>query len=212
MSTTIGTFEVGTGEEGAAPVVAAVEGVYAHSPDHVERSILQLIEIFRKPRNQEWLRTGIGQAQEVEDALWQLFNAFDLDSGEGAALDLIGGILGERRDDRVDADFRAALRARILVNQSNGRIEDLIGILESLLPANTGINISEFYPASLRIEVYDTFSGATVNTVARLLRQAKPAGVGLTFVAVDTDDTMIWSSPAGPDVTNGWGANWARSV
>lgn len=191
-----------------APSAQPAEGVYTHSPDHVERSILQLIEIFRKPRNQEWLRTGVGQAQEIEDALWELYNAFDLETGEGPALDFIGNILGERRDSRSDPDFRAALRARILVNNSNGKIEDMIGVLLALDPDMTAI-IREFYPAAIRFDVYSDFSGATPQTMARMLRQAKPAGVKLTFVPVDTDDSMIWSSPDVRDNARGWGKDWA---
>jgi hypothetical protein len=204
-------FEAQTEDPSSGGVVAVdpqPEGVYAHSPDHVERSVLQLIEIFRKPRNQEWLRTGVGQVQEIEDALWQLYTAFDLDTGVGAALDLVGGILGERRDGRADADYRAALRARILVNQSNGRIEDMIAVLLALDPAAI-IQDREVYPAGIRFEVRSTFAGASERTMARMLRQAKPAGVRLTFVPVNTADTMIWSSPAGEWSTRGWGADWA---
>jgi hypothetical protein len=193
--------------------VPAPEGTYGHSPDHVERSILQLIEVFRKPRNQEWLRTSVGQVQEIEDALWQLFNAFDLETGEGAVLDLIGNLLGERRDSRLDPDFRAALRARILVNQSDGRVEDMLAVLVALVPALEGsddILVSELHPAGIHFEVLADLAGVEPTTIARMLRQAKPAGVRLTMVVGDTADTMIWRSPAGADIPNGWGAKWAR--
>jgi hypothetical protein len=196
-----------------ADFTPAPEGTYGHSPDHVERSILQLIEVFRKPRNQEWLRTGVGQVQEVEDALWQLFNAFDLETGEGAVLDLIGNLLGERRDGRLDADFRAALRARILVNQSDGRLESMLAVLVALVPSLEGsdnVTVEEQYPAGLRFEILAALDGVEPATIVRMLRQAKPAGVRLNLTVGDTATTMIWKTTPGTDPVNGWGANWAR--
>jgi hypothetical protein len=193
--------------------VPAPEGTYGHSPDHVERSILQLIEVFRKPRNQEWLRTSVGQVQEIEDALWQLFNAFDLETGEGAVLDLIGNLLGERRDGRLDPDFRAALRARILVNQSDGHLESMLAVLVALVPSLAGsddVLVSELYPAGVHFEILAALDGVEPATIARMLRQAKPAGVKLSLTVGDTAETMIWRSPAGADAINGWGAKWAR--
>lgn len=197
-------------------VVVDTDGTYVYSGDHVERAVAQLIEIFRKPRNGEWLAVTVGQVQELEDALWSLLTAFDLDadSTAGAQLDLIGKIVGERRGALTDVQYRPALRARILTNSSNGRIEDLIGIIKALVPSATlgDIHIVEHYPAALTIELYDDFTGALPETIARMLRQAKPAGVRLNFVPVNTGETLIWRSPAGSDAVNGWGAKWARRL
>ncbi len=195
-----------------APVLPSEgEGVYVYNSQHAEQAINNLIEFFRKPRNSEMMRIVGGQIQDIEDAAWQLYNAFDVDTATGVTLDLLGGVVGERRDNRLDPDYRAAVRARILVNLSNGRIEDMLAVLAALIPNNTGILVQEFYPAAIRFDVFDSFSGASAETVARMLRQAKPAGVKLTFVPVDTDDTMIWHE-AGPDPVNGWGAKWAGAV
>ncbi len=184
------------------------DGVYTYSPDHVERGIGQLIEVFRKPRNMTWLSVGIGQIQEVEDALWQLYNGFDVDTAEGQALDFLGTVVGEARNGRVDDDYRAAVRARTLVNQSDGTVEDMIAVLLALDP-NMAATIQEFYPAAIRFDVISTFAGVTPETMARMLRQSKPAGVRLTFVPVDSDDSMIWSGVAGEYPDNGWGSDWS---
>lgn len=193
----------------APPLVEAVtDGVYTYSPDHVERGIGQLIEVFRKPRNMSWLSSGIGQIQEIEDALWQLNNGFDVDFAEGQALDFLGTVVGEARYGRLDADYRAAVRARVLVNQSDGTIEDMLAVLLALDPAMHA-TVQEFYPAAVRFDVISAFSGASPETMARMLRQAKPAGVRLTFVPVDSDDSMIWSGVAGEYPDNGWGSDWS---
>jgi hypothetical protein len=195
--------------------VPAPEGTYGHSPDHVDRSILQLIEVFRKPRNREWLRTGVGQVQEAEDALWQLYNAFDLETAEGVVLDLIGNILNERRDGRLDPDFRAALRARVLVNQSDGSLEAMLAVLVALVPSleDAGsVTVEEQYPAGLRFEILADLAGVSPTTISRMMRQAKPAGVRLSITVADLADVMVWKTIPGTDLTNGWGAKWARLV
>ncbi len=192
------------------PAPEQLDGVYVYSADHVERSINQLIEVFRKQRNATWLSATVGQIQEVEDALWQLNEGFDVDTAEGQALDFLGTVVGEARNGRLDGDYRAAVRARILVNQSDGTIDDMLQVLLALDPSMTAI-VREFYPAAIRFDVTSTFAGASAETMARMLRQSKPAGVRLTFVPIDSDDSMIWHA-AGPDPVNGWGADWAGTL
>ncbi|MEY4507972.1 MAG: Shewanella sp [Pseudomonadota bacterium] len=199
--------------ETPAPALAAAdaEGTYTYNGQHAEQMAANLIEFFRKPRNKALMRVVGGQVQDVEDVLWQLYNAFDVDNATGAALDFLGLVVGERRDDRGDENFRAAVRARILVNLSNGRVEDMIAVLLALDP-DMQATIIELYPAAVRFDVISTFAGASAETMARMLRQAKPAGVRLTFVPVDSDDTMIWSSPGAPAPLHGWGEDWAGAL
>lgn len=183
------------------------EGEFTKVEDHAEQMVAHLIEYFRKPRNSEIVRQVGSQVQDIENVIWQLFEAFDVDNATGATLDLLGAIVGERRDDRLDPDFRAAVRARILVNSSDGTIEDMLAVIKALAPSSAA-KVWETYPAAIRFDVYDAFSGASPETMARMLRQAKPAGVRFTFIPVDTDETMIWGT-SGADLVNGWGADWA---
>ncbi len=193
------------GEQAAPQPVP--EGVYVHNPNMVDEASELWIEFFRKPRWLELTDILVGEVQELEDAYWDMHLAFDVDTAEGHQLDLLGKRVGELRDGRVDDDYRAAVRTRILVNSSDGKLDQLYAIILSMLPDAT-VRAWEFYPAKLRLDVYDSFAGATPTTVARLVRQAKAGGVGLIFVAVDTDETLIWGKPA----PNGWGAKWARRV
>jgi hypothetical protein len=191
-----------------APLPSEGEGTYVYNGEHAEQAARQLIEFFRKPRNMEIMRIIGGQVQDLEDTVAQLMVAFDLERATGVVLDLIGGIVGELRGNRENADYRAAVRARILVNSSNGRIEDMIAVLLALDP-EMHATIQEFYPAAIRFDVISDFSGASAETMAFMLRQAKPAGVRLTFVPVDSDDTMLWSGTGDEYPDNGWGSDWA---
>jgi hypothetical protein len=117
------------------------------------------------------------QVQEIEDANWAHHNAFDVDTAVGEQLDFLGKQVGERRDDRTDDAYRAAVRVRILVNLSNGRLEELIAIALGISPTAVLV-VRELYPATVSIEP-DTLGSATLQQAYRLLKKAKPAGVRL---------------------------------
>lgn len=180
-----------------APPVEETEGFYVYSPDHAERMVNRLIEFFRKPRNSAWLRDVVGpQIQEIEDVIWALYQAFDLETAEGAMLDIIGSIVGELRNDRTDTAYRVAVRTRVLVNQSEGSIEELNAIVESADPTLASY-LQEFYPAALVFHWFGTWSAITAHDLYVLVRQAKPAGVMLhAILANDTATDFRWGTVA----------------
>lgn len=191
----------------APPVPAdaeAADGVYELYQFHAERAAQNLTEFFRKPRNSAIMLAAGGEAQEAEDAAWQLYNAFDLETATGPVLDKLGALVGELRSGRTDEDYAAAIRARILVNSSTGRQEDLLAVAAALIPGYDSILLIEEYPAHFTISISGDWGAVTVDTVGRMLRQAKAAGVGMLGIKVETADTMIWDS-----LTNTWGYDWS---
>ena len=141
----------------------------------------RLIAYFRKPRNFAFLDAIVDQVQELEVAASQLYNDTRLSTAVGVNLDVLGRVVGELRAGRADEDYRAAIRTRILVNRSNGRLEDLIAIVLSLLPAAV-ITVAEYQPPAVSFQV-DSLGSVTFDTVYRLLAKAKPCGVRLEFTA-----------------------------
>lgn len=208
MSETVFTVPSST----LAPAPATPDGVgtgtFEFNTEHAAQMVNQLIEFFRKPRNSEMMRVIGAHIQDIEDVIQQLYLAFDVDTAVGDQLDKMGEIVGERRDDRTDDEYRPAIRTRILVNLSNGKYEELIDIILSYSPTATIVG-REVYPAGLHFDIVVGLEESLVS-LGRLLRQAKAAGVRLDAVQVDAD-TMIWNSTPGPD-PNGWGANWALLV
>lgn len=160
--------------------VDETDGVYEQNLEHAEQAVGHLIEFFRRgPRNQLLVAAVMEQVQELEDQLWALANAFDLDDAVGDQLDILGRLNGEPRGNRTDDEYRAAIRVRILVNRSDGQVEQLIDILDAIDPTCT-VHVAEGYPASLSISV-DNISTGTFADVNRMMQQAKPAGVRLHF-------------------------------
>ncbi len=172
-------------------------GTFVHSTDHAERMVARLIEFFRKPRNSAWLRDVVGpQIQSIEDAIAVLFEAFDVNTATGKTLDLLGGVVGELRNDRDDDAFRVAVRTRTLVNQSEGTIEELNQIIESADPT-LATTLQEYYPAALVARWFGTWSEIGPKDLYILLRQAKPAGVMFHAVlANNTATDFRWSTVA----------------
>jgi hypothetical protein len=163
---------------------------------HADEAISHLIEFFRSgPRNQAVLRAVGAQIQELETAFWALYTQRHIDTAVGAQLDILGRIVGELRDDRADADYRAAIRVRILVNSSDGKAEQLIAIVRGVSPSAT-VALTENYPAALRITV-STLGSATLRTLATLIQQAKPAGVRLQLSAGTPTVGAVDGTPAG---------------
>ena len=180
------------------PITGAVDGAYSLNADHEAEAISHLIQFFREgPRNQAVLAAIMAQVQELEDENWALHGAFDIDTAVGDQLDLLGKLVGEGRQDRLDAEYRTAVRVRILVNGSDGRMSQLIAIGEGISPT-ANILTRELYPAAMSME-FDTFGSATLRSAYRLLSAAKPAGVrlhliqGLATPALGSSD----GSPAG---------------
>lgn len=161
--------------------VADPGGELVHNPNLVERAFRRLISYFRKPRNRAFLTGVVGEVQELEDSAWSLYYNMRLDNAVGVNLDVIGRRVGEKRLGRADDDYRAAIRTRILVNNSDGRIEQLIAIVRSLLP-NTSVQIAEYWPPALSFSVED-LGPVSFSTMYRMLRQAKAAGVRLEFTS-----------------------------
>jgi hypothetical protein len=183
-----------------------VDGPLAHKTDHSAVAVSRLIDHFRKPRWSALLSAICDEYQLCEDALFQILAAFDVDTAVGEQLDFLGKQVGERRDNRVDNDYRAAVRARMLVNRSSGKVEELYAIVLALFP-DALASITEFFPASIVVDITADLGGVTLQTVATLLRQAKLGGVRLDVTLADTATSFLWAATDEADLDNGWGSD-----
>lgn len=180
------------------PRAADESETLAHNTEHVEQAIAHLIPFFRQPRTQAWLGVVGGKIQELEDALWALYSEGFLATAIGTQLDQIGEIVNEARQDRDDEDYRAAVRVRVLVNKSSGRVEELLAIavryLATLQVATPVVSVREYPPAALRIDIGAQLYNFQVPAgfyLLGLLRQAKAAGVALTATMYDQDAGFV---------------------
>jgi hypothetical protein len=165
-------------------------GNVVHITDHTAGGLSRLIPEYQDtPRWQAWIASMLASVQEIETAMFDVWEAvLSIDLAAGAQLDLIGRIVLEDRDDKTDDLYRRALSVRVLINRANGRVEELIAIIRLFEDMDSEAG------AYVRVRENTTVQGAhveirvvatPVNTQGEILkriRQAKAAGVGLQLL------------------------------
>lgn len=220
-----------------AAVSESTDGVFSHNTGHVAEGISHLIDLFRfGPRNEAAVTAVLEQVQELEDAIQDVYTAFDPNTAVGHALDLLGRLVGEPRAGREDDEFRAAIRVRVLVNYSDGKVEQLYDIVNgvfSTLGTPPTVAVHESFPRTITVETMGDPGAVTIETLHRILVAAKAGGVklytlmGLDGAATDGDYTGVWGpdddwpvadrddpGDTGLDPLRGWNdsTNWALQL
>ena len=211
--TTIWSYGPPTTSVSLPTVIAMTE-----ETDHAGFAIGSLLEEYKGlPRMEAYLGAIVGMLQPLETLCWQLLRERYLDTVDGygpavgTQLDGIGAIVGEGRNNRVDAEYRIFLRVRGLINKSNGRVEELNAIVDTL-GADT-VHIIELFPA--RLEVYAMGVDCIDETFSSLM-EAKAGGVALDFIYSPADfaDTFKFSSTYATETvsaTSGFGSVYAST-
>jgi len=167
-----------------------------------ETLTLLLAQYQDSPRLKSLICSFVERIQELETASLDVYNnVISIETAEGAQLDILGKIVGEARGDRNDAMYRNALRVRILINLSQGTIEDLVQIaalFEQIdLEVGSYVDVQEVQPARLEVRVVTTPTNPA-EEIDKRLRLAKAAGVALTTLIHYGGPTasFVFNSPA----------------
>lgn len=95
-----------------------------------------LIQQFKdKPNFNGILQALNAQAEDLETAIFEIRDNYWVDTAEGDQLDVLGAIQNESRLGRNDTAYRAAILARIGVNNGSGEFETIINALINLFGA-----------------------------------------------------------------------------
>ena len=119
------------GDANSYSLTGGSDGTLAELTSHCESALSLLIGQYQdSPKLQALICGYADRVQALELGLVGVYErGLSIDRASGDALDLIGRILREARDGRADIPYRRALAVRILVNRSQGRLEDLIAIV-----------------------------------------------------------------------------------
>lgn len=164
--------------------------------DHCVEALRRLITRYKgKPRLSDFLCTLADPLTELEAAAFDVWRGRQLGTAVGVQLDGLGDIVGEPRKDRSDADFEVFIRVKVLVNRSDGTVEDLAGIIRQAFGDDVEASVRPYYPASLVVSI----PNMTVDPedFVLYLRAAKAGGVRLDFVWGLGDDLLIFDDPDG---------------
>jgi hypothetical protein len=192
-------------------------GTPSHILDHQERAVARLTQQFRDGVSvPNLVRALTGGLQEIEDAVHAIRASRAIGVATGAQLDLIGRIVGQPREGRVDDVYRIWLRARVRVNRGSGTPEDLLSVFASVTQGSTAIVLEEQFPAGFVLRVGST-SIIDPAELAALLRLARVAGVYAIVESATTIDTTSFafdSNGAGYGDVNdpGAGGTYATAI
>lgn len=177
--------------------------VFEHVTDHATRALALLPDQFQKDGIRALLSSWTPEFQEIEDALWVLFEA-TLDTATGARLDQYAVLLGEPRQTLSNTALRKVIRARILANRSQGRDADLRAVL--LVFAGT-FAVQDYEPASVLVTLGDFPGTGLPERIASLVRRAVGGGVGVQTIspAVVGNPFLLASQSEDVEVSPGFG-------
>jgi hypothetical protein len=121
--------------------------------------------------------------QDLEAAISGVLYLRDVGTATGQTLDNVGDQVGQDWPTGMsDNDYRALIRAKIVMNLSGGEPERLISAVRALTNA-TVINYYESYPCNIWIDISATSMAANLWT---LLKRLVVGGVALNLRAIDS--------------------------
>jgi hypothetical protein len=181
---------------------------YSYIEDFEDRVSTWVIGRYRKvrsPRLHELLQALGLELQEVEDTLLDLLVTRFLDGASDHQLDVLGRIVGERRDGLDDGTYRRFIAARRLIRASGGERWRLLQIVQML----TGSEDVRWWGAPPASFVITYQLPAALSYRARVfarLEEATASGVRPQLVEL-VDGAFGWVG--GTHVTEDWSGDWA---
>ena len=113
------------------------------------------------------------QFVEVDQLIDAASDQYDLENAKGIQLDRIGKQLGEKREGNNDDLYRLLIRLRVLLNTTNGSVNDIIKVIKYIYSSEV-VNIRPNYPAGLSILHNGESPSVDFN---KYVSQVIPAGV-----------------------------------
>lgn len=179
------------------------DGTGGYVPDMPARAAALVPSWAQKPHILALVNALATQAQDAEDALSDLVVATSLDGATGVYLDLLGRMIGVRRDGLDDVTFRRFINAGILVRKSQGEVWRVTEVARRLTGAARA-QYTPAYPAACVITVFVPVEVAVGlrDRIKQVVISALPAGVDLAIVeapSVDTGDILLHDITPGHD-------------
>lgn len=152
--------------------------------NHFEQALDRKIEHFSgyKPVLDGLAFSYIDQLQDLESAIWLVIYGRLIDAApgqttkaEGYQLDVIGKIVGCKRQGYTDLQYYYALKLQVLINKSYGRFNDLLGIVRAAIGSGT---ITAYESQYNRVAYFrmDHISEPIAYVLYRALQKARAAG------------------------------------
>jgi hypothetical protein len=152
---------------------------YEKKTTHIDEGLDNLVDQFEgSPLFNALLTSFLEQIQDLEDALSDVLTETTVESSVGAQLDALGSIVGEDRAGRNDLQYSTALRARLILNVSEGTPENIIDLIRAIA-GDVTVQIFENFPASFLATIVDPIDPTEVDVtqIGALVASGRPAGI-----------------------------------
>lgn len=151
--------------------------------EHVEEALRLLLEQFKgKAKIEALLSSFIEQIQDGEVVTFDLYAERLLDTATGVQLDVLGTIVGQERQWSDDEEYRLYIKARIAINRSNGKAEEIINILNLVWGSTYTYEVQDTGNASFQIDLRDAVPTAVATTILTMATDAKAGGVKIRVI------------------------------
>ena len=165
--------------------------------NHVAEGLALLTGMFANATNvRGMLQSLLVPIQDLDNMVFATISGRLLQNAVGDAVDKIGSIVGEPRLGRDDADYKIAIQIRILVNNSQGKAEDLIKIAAFAFGDGDFTYDDGFEPASWQLTALDTVGFPFISKDFHDAKAAGTRGV-VVYSTWPTDEDFVYGSVYG---------------
>lgn len=170
--------------------------------DHALRAVNRLVSQFQESPKVKGMFTALGnETQTLENALWGILVARDLDNANDKTLDNLGALVGAPpRGPKNNTQYRNRVKVQIKANKSYGEDAVAYAIAKLIVPnwnVTSQPRIYEdahrgYYIRSDRDEDGLTNTIEEAKELARILADTNPAGVkGIVISQTEADEDMF---------------------
>lgn len=152
--------------------------------------------LWGKPRIAAILMSWLNEVQALETAIFATIDARILDNATGAQLRMLGKIVGQANYGWDDVSYRAAIRARVRANLSQGRAIDLWMVANLLAPG--AVVQDGRAPLNARVS-WSAPIGVDETAVRQLLSVTRSAAVLLEIFRAGGSNPFTYRSASDPD-------------
>lgn len=146
--------------------------------DHFHQALVKFVAPFwGKPRMAALLQSFINRVQELEDAAWEVLNAFNVNTCDATRLAVLGRIVGQPNFGWSTETYRCVVRAKIRANRSLSLEDDLVDVLRLALDSEERVRVSSLAPATVYVLSEDSVDAEQIEALQYIMPHARAGGV-----------------------------------
>lgn len=156
--------------------------------DHVEAAKGRLLTQYKQAENLKSILDAFNnQTQDLEDAIYSLFEGTWVENAEGQVLDDFGTIVGQAREGFDDDFYRILIYVKMGENVSQGETERVIDIYKIITQA-TLCQMQEKFPAGVDLISNGQINPITAEFIYNRIQRVVGAGIRIDNIGLMNAD------------------------